>query len=247
METDISDAYIDELDRINDHFFQLCQCIRFESTLATISEKDLYQAYYDYKKVTPKGKELKIFIRGFVFFPPLLKDFLDDYTTSSIDLACMICRCIEYSLDEKYQVVLWHSLKILIEYITGNKLSVNLLLLTKKYNINWDMYEYCKDNNIIDKYLDTQDFEYTEILNVYEYESHYKNYFGYRNIYHGLQYAPTQLFEKQIDYWLESDHQKDCTYTAFLDYFYLEKNENNIRLSRENITGLLNSRSVISK
>ena len=221
---------------ICDDFITLCHYIRFSCNISNVTEEYIFSLYNPYKNLMKDS--LEIIPRGFVYFPNLLKDYINYYTISAIDLGCMICRCLEH---EHLEFLV--SLKILIEYIRINNISVKLLLLRNKYKINYELYDICKSNSIYDKYLDAflnnTRVKYEEIINTYEYENKYDTYFGYRNIYHGLLYAPTHLFNKQIKIW---EIERDCTFDAFLDFFNIR--DKNIKLNTEEIIKILDSRKL---
>lgn len=212
------------MDFIIDNFINLLSKNIFRTSASNVSILELSEAYYQYKNIVPKSNIINYYVRGLIYHPDILKDFLNTYMIIPMDLCSMVSRCIEHSLEEKYSQVLKDSVKSLIEYIKIHKLEVNLLLLVNKYNINWNMYEYCKNNGIVDKHLESKTklniLEYNEILSAIDYEDLYGTHFGYRNIYHGLMYAPKNISEKEIDRWIECINVC-CSYQAFLDYFNL--------------------------
>ncbi len=124
-----------------DEFMGMCNKIKFSCNIKDVTSKEIFDKYNAFiSHLTNRNDDYinqvwKIIPRGFVYYPDFLKEYIKNRDIDEIDLACMICRCIEHSNSSENKDILIESLNMLIEYISKNNLKVNLLLLRGKYNM----------------------------------------------------------------------------------------------------------------
>ena len=160
--------------------------------------------------------EFYLSCRVFVYFPDLLKEFLDVQKKEGgliayDDLGAMFCRCIEQQMPE--------SMRYLNDY--KGDLELEIKLLPGKYTIDDALYQTAKEHLVRDTYYDNTlnntPYTYSHLDLVAKERS--GSYVGFRDAYHILLYGGLNHLQSLIVRWdLWGD---DCTGDAAREFFKL--------------------------
>lgn len=187
--------------------------------------------------------------RGLVVYPDLLQRFLDCIKNNlhPQDLRSMICRCIERNPNRRDENGAngangsnddWRqlSLNLLLIEDSGipdsqnpfDRIKPTLQLLSKKYNIDLNLYNQAKETGFCDLYFDRHALSisrHTLSSEPYlepdcaKWEDEDGKYYGYREAYHLFLHGTD--FTSIMERW--KDCGTDCTFEAAQDFFDLGK------------------------